>query len=94
MANGKPITIEIGVVPALAAWPDVAQLVAKDWREVGVKAVVQIRERALEFSMRDANELMAEVWNEDTSAFPFTGNAKFDPRNSPILTLGPLFANG
>ena len=35
---------------------------------------------------------MAEVWNEDTMAFPFTGNAKFDPRNSPILTLGPLFA--
>ena len=92
MANGKPVTIEIGVVPAFGAWPDVAQLVAKDWQEVGVKAVVQIRERALEFSMRDANELMAEVWNEDTSAFPFTGNAKFDPRNSPILTLGPLFA--
>jgi len=43
-------------------------------------------------AMRDANELMAEVWNEDTTAFPFTGNAKFDPRNSPILTLGPLFA--
>jgi len=92
MANGKPVTIEIGVVPAFGAWPDVAQLVAKDWQEVGVKAMVQIRERALEFSMRDANELMAEVWNEDTSAFPFTGNAKFDPRNSPILTLGPLFA--
>ena len=92
MANGKPVTIEIGVVPAFGAWPDVAQLVAKDWQEVGVKAVVQIRERALEFTMRDANELMAEVWNEDTSAFPFTGNAKFDPRNSPILTLGPLFA--
>ena len=92
MANGKPVTIEIGVVPAFGAWPDVAQLVAKDWEAVGVKAVVQIRERALEFSMRDANELMAEVWNEDTTAFPFTGNAKFDPRNSPILTLGPLFA--
>src|SRR5499427_8450897 len=92
MANGKPVTIEIGVVPAFGAWPDVAQLVAKDWEAVGVKAVVQIRERALQFSMRDANELMAEVWNEDTSAFPFTGNAKFDPRNSPILTLGPLFA--
>jgi peptide/nickel transport system substrate-binding protein len=92
MADGQPLTIEIGVVPAFGAWPDVAQLVARDWQEVGVKAVVQIRERALEFSMRDANELMAEVWNEDTTAFPFTGNAKFDPRNSPILTLGPLFA--
>ena len=70
-------------MPAFGAWPDVAQLVAKDWDAVGIKAVVQIRERALHFSMRDANELMAEIWNEDTTAFPFTGEAKFDPRNTP-----------
>jgi peptide/nickel transport system substrate-binding protein len=91
MENGKPATIEISVVPAFGAWPDVAQLVAKDWEKAGIKTVVQIRERALHFQMRDANELMTEIWNEDTTAFPFTGNAKFDPRNSPILTLGPLF---
>ena len=91
MANGRPLTIEISVVPAFGAWPDVAQLVAKDWEAVGVKTIVQIRERALHFKMRDANELMTEIWNEDTTAFPFTGNAKFDPRNSPILTLGPLY---
>jgi peptide/nickel transport system substrate-binding protein len=92
MANGKPVSIELSVVPAFGAWPDVAQLVAKDWEKVGVKVVVQIRERALQFKMRDANELQTEIWNEDTTAFPFTGNAKVDPRNSPILTLGPLFA--
>jgi peptide/nickel transport system substrate-binding protein len=91
MGNGKPVTIELSVVPAFAAWPDVAQLVAKDWEKVGVKTVVQLRERALHFKMREANELQTEMWNEDTTAFPFTGNAKFDPRNSPILTLGPLF---
>jgi peptide/nickel transport system substrate-binding protein len=91
MPNGKPATLEISVVPAFGAWPDVAQLVAKDWEKVGIKTIVQIRERALHFKMRDANELMTEIWNEDTTAFPFTGNAKFDPRNSPILTLGPLF---
>ena len=37
------------------------------------------------------HELMAEIWNEDTSAFPYTGNAKPDPRNAPILTIGPLW---
>jgi len=91
MENGKPATIEISVVPAFGAWPDVAQLIAKDWESVGVKTVVQIRERALHFSMRDANQLMSEIWNEDSTGFPFTGNSKIDPRNSPILTLGPLF---
>lgn len=91
MANGRPLTMEISVVPAFGAWPDVAQLIARDWEAVGVKTVVQIRERALHFKMNDANELMTSIWNEDTTAFPFTGNAKFDPRVTPILTLGPLY---
>ena len=54
LPNGKPATIEICVVPAFGAWPDVAQLVAKDWEAVGIKTIVQIRERALHFKMRDA----------------------------------------
>ena len=54
MANGRPATIELSVVPAFGAWPDVAQLVAKDWEKVGIKTVVQIRERALHFNMRDS----------------------------------------
>jgi len=93
MANGKPATIEISVVPAFGAWPDVAQLVAKDWQAVGIRTIVQIRERALQLNMRLANQLMTEVWNEDTTAYPFTGGAKLDPRNSPVqtLTIGPLY---
>jgi len=91
LPNGKPATIEISVVPAFGAWPDVALLVSKDWEAVGIKTIVQIRERALHFKMNENNELMAEIWNEDTSAFPYTGNAKVDPRNAPILTMGPLW---
>ena len=93
LANGKPATIEISVVPAFGAWPDIAQLIAKDWEAVGIRAIVQVRERALQFNMRENNQLMTEIWNEDTTAFPFTGNAKVDPRLPPIqiLTLGPLY---
>jgi peptide/nickel transport system substrate-binding protein len=91
LPNGKPATIEISVVPAFGAWPDVALLVAKDWEAVGVKTIVQIRERALHFKMNENNELMAEIWNDDTTAFPYTGNAKQDPRNAPILAIGTLW---
>lgn len=93
MDNGKPATIELGVVPAFGAWPDVAQLVAKDWSAVGIRTVAQIRERALENNMRQANQLMTEIWNEDTTAFPFTGGSKLDMRNGPLqnLTVGPLY---
>ena len=91
LPSGKPVTLEISVVPAFGAWPDVAQLIAKDWEKAGVKVIVQIRERALHFKMRDSNDLMTEIWNDDTTAFPFTGNAKVDVRNSVILALGTLY---
>ncbi len=91
MENGKAATVEISVVPAFGAWPDVAQLVAKDWESVGIRTIVQIRERALNLSMQESNQLMTEVWNEDSTGFPFTGNSKVDPRNANILNLGPLF---
>src|SRR5262245_17915964 len=57
LPSGKRVVLELSVVPAIAAWPDVSQLVAKDWEKVGVKTIVQLRERALHFKMRDNNEL-------------------------------------
>ena len=83
LPNGDPLRLEISVVPAFGPWPDVAQLTAADWEAVGVQTDVQVRERTAHFTMRDSNELMIEVWNEDTTAFPFTGNPKVDPRSDP-----------
>ena len=83
LPSGAPLRLEISVVPAFGPWPDVAQLVASDWEELGLTTDVQVRERTAHFTMRDANELIIEIWNEDTSAFPFTGNPKVDPRSDP-----------
>lgn len=83
LPSGAPLRLEISVVPAFGPWPDVAQLVASDWGELGLTTDVQVRERTAHFTMRDANELIIEIWNEDTSAFPFTGNPKIDPRSDP-----------
>lgn len=90
--SGKRVTVEIGVVPAFANWPDVAQLIAKDWEKVGIQAVVQVRERATHFQMRESDDLQTEIWNEDTTGFPFTGAPKFDPRTSPGLAMGRQYA--
>ncbi len=88
--DGKPFSIEISVVPAFANWPDVAQLIAADWQKVGVRTIVQVRERSVHFEMRDANEIVTEIWNEDTTGYPFTGAPKFDPRTQPGLGFAPL----
>jgi peptide/nickel transport system substrate-binding protein len=91
-ADGKPFSIEISYVPNFANWKDVALLVAKNWKEVGVNTIVQERERAVHFQMRDANELVTELWNEDTTGYPFTGAPKFDPRSTANggITIAPL----
>ncbi len=87
LPSGAPFTIEISIVPAFGPWPDVGQLVAADWNSVGVSTVTQIRERNAHFSMRDSNDLMVEIWNEDTTGFPFTGNPKMDVRSTPAAAF-------
>src|SRR5256712_13583237 len=52
LPSGKRVVLELSVVPAFAAGPDVAQLVPEAWEKVGVKTVVPIRERALHLKKR------------------------------------------
>ncbi len=89
--NGEPVDLELQVIPQFGNWPDVAQIVVENWADVGVKAHIEIRERALGFQLRDTNDLMVEMWNEDTTGFPFSGQPKMDPRSQPALTFGPLY---
>ncbi|MGH2404536.1 MAG: hypothetical protein ACRDGN_08730, partial [bacterium] len=43
--------------------------------------------------LRISNDLQAEIWNQDTSGFPFTGVPKYDPRSLLFGTIntGPLW---
>lgn len=90
LPNGDRLDIEISVVPAFASWADIGQLVVEDWAEVGVRAHIELRERTPHFAMRTSNDLQVEIWNEDTTGFPFSGQPNFDPRSQPSLTLAPL----
>ncbi len=90
LPDGSRLDIEIQVIPAFANWPDIGQIIVQNWADVGVRAHIETRERALGFQLRDTNDLMVEIWNEDTTAFPFSGQPKMDPRSSPALTFAPL----
>jgi len=91
LPNGERLDLEIQVIPAFANWADVAQIIVQNWADVGIRAHIEVRERALGFKLRDTNDLMIEMWNEDTTGFPFSGQPKMDPRSRPALTFGPLF---
>jgi peptide/nickel transport system substrate-binding protein len=93
--SGKRVAVELSVVPVFGPWPDIAQLISRDYKNVGIQLIVQIRERALHFSLRESNDLMAEMWNQDTAGFPFTGSTKYDVRSGIYgnITYGPLWYN-
>ena len=95
LPNGKRLAVELSVVAVFGSWPDIAQLIARDFKSVGVQLIVQVRERALHFSLRESNDLMAEMWNQDTAGFPFTGSTKYDVRSGIYgnITYGPLWYN-
>ena len=91
--TNRRVTVELSVAPIFGPWPDIAQLIGKNWDRVGIKTIVQIRERALQVQLRISNDLQAEIWNQDTSGFPFTGVPKYDPRSLLFGTIntGPLW---
>jgi len=93
LPSGKRLSIDLSVVEVFGPYRDIATLIVKDFEKVGVKVNMQIRERALHFQMRQANDLQAELWNQDTSGFPFTGSTKYDFRKDLYgnLTYGPLW---
>jgi peptide/nickel transport system substrate-binding protein len=82
MKNGERISIEISWTPQFANWGDIAAMVVEDWLGIGIQGIAVERERTNMYTMADANELVAYIWNEDTAGFPFTGQPKFDPRNA------------
>ncbi len=93
LPSGKRVGFELSAVPALNAFVDIAQMVRSDLKKVGIWVDLQTRERDLHFQMRQANELQAEVWNQDSAGTMFSGSTKFDIR-LPIygnLTYGPLY---
>jgi peptide/nickel transport system substrate-binding protein len=93
LPSGKRVGFELSAVPALGAYVPVAELIVANLKEVGVWVDLQVRERDLHFQMRQANELQAEVWNQDSAGTMFSGSTKFDLRPGVYgnLTYGPLF---
>ena len=93
LPSGKRVGFELSAVPALGAYVAVAELAVADLKKVGIWVDLQTRERDLHFQMRQANELQAEVWNQDSAGTMFSGSTKFDVRPGIYgnLTYGPLF---
>ena len=85
--DGKRITFNIMVIPALGDFLDSTQLVAQYWQAVGIDAKVQTVDRTLFYDRKDNNEHdaavflgsggMADALFEPTFYFPFWNESLF-----------------
>jgi peptide/nickel transport system substrate-binding protein len=50
-----------------------------------------VRERALDFALRASNDIQAEMWNQNSAGFPFTGATQYDVRKDLVGMQGPLW---
>lgn len=93
LPSGKRVGFELSATTTPLNFVQPAELIVANLKKVGIWVDLQNRERDLHFQMRQANELQAEVWNQDSAGTMFSGSTKYDIR-LPIygnLTYGPLW---
>ncbi len=60
--DGKPLAITIEVAQAFEPWAQQMEMVARNWKAVGVNTTVKALERSLFYAHKDANDHDAGVW--------------------------------
>jgi peptide/nickel transport system substrate-binding protein len=61
--NGQRLRIQIQAVKAFLPWPQMSEMVAQQWRAIGIQADVREMERNLAFGRTANNEHHIQVWN-------------------------------
>jgi peptide/nickel transport system substrate-binding protein len=68
----------------------IAEVIAEDWRAIGIELIIREVERGLSDTMVAANEVQIYVWNNDGSENVFISPKAVVP-TGPGDTMGPLY---
>ena len=60
--NGQRLSIQLLAIKAFMDWPKHAEMIAQQWRQIGIFGDVREAERGLAFQRRDAGEHQILVW--------------------------------
>lgn len=89
LPNGEPLAIFLECSTAFTV-PDVAELVARYWREVGVRTDIKVISRQLHDERLRANDVDAAMWHGGSLVNPI-----FDPRSvfpdRPYTRIAPAY---
>jgi peptide/nickel transport system substrate-binding protein len=90
--NGERLRLEVQAVQAFLPWPRISEMVADQWRQVGIQADVKDTERSLAFTRTAANEHQIMVWNNGGTELLYLFPRHAIPVDPTEAFMGPEFA--
>jgi peptide/nickel transport system substrate-binding protein len=69
--NGQRLVIQIAAVSAIMDWPKQMEMVAEQWRKIGIYGDVKAMERGLYFERLAANQMQIDIWDNGGSEMIF-----------------------
>ncbi|MEM7022672.1 MAG: ABC transporter substrate-binding protein [Pseudomonadota bacterium] len=90
--NGERLRLEVQAVQAFLPWPKIAEMVADQWRQVGIQADVKDMERSLAMTRTFANEHQIMVWSNGGTELFFLYPQHAIPVNPTGAFMGPEYA--
>lgn len=90
--NGERLRIEIQAVTAFLPWPKQAEMVADQWRKIGIHAEVKELERNLAMTRTRNNEHHIMVWTNGGTELLYLFPRHAIPVDPTEAFMGPLYA--
>jgi peptide/nickel transport system substrate-binding protein len=90
--NGERLRIQIQAVKALLPWPQQMEMVAQQWRKIGIQADVREFERSLASTRARNNEHHIMVWTNGGTELLYLFPRHAIPVDTTEAYMGPEFA--
>ncbi len=91
--NGERLRIQIIAIQAFQPYPKMSEMVADQWRKIGIQADVKEMERNLGFTKTRNNEHHIFIWNNGGTELLYLFPRHAIPVDAAEAFMGPLFAN-
>jgi peptide/nickel transport system substrate-binding protein len=90
--NGERLRIQVQAVKALLPWPQQAEMIAQQWRKIGVQADVRELERTLAMTRTRNNEHQIMIWTNGGTELIYLFPRHALPVDTTEAFMGPEFA--
>jgi len=90
--NGERLRIQVQAVKALLPWPQQAEMIAQQWKKIGIQADVRELERTLAVTRTRNNEHQIMIWTNGGTELLYLFPRHAIPVDTTEAYMGPEYA--